>query len=219
MNRSTYEGDGSPGCGVIVGLSSRSRPWVLRRMGRAGLLGEMQVSDCRFVWHGLRCLELVFCGEPLGPELFRRLRRAGDLLVEVSGADGVVVSYRSLALYWDQIPDGGVEDQLRDVELAGGDDPRGAVGRHQFGVRYDGEDLTRVAERSGLSQDEVVSIHSGAVYTVAAVGFLPHFGYLWGLDSRLATARLAVPRARVPVGAVGIGGGQTGVYPLSLIHI
>ena len=39
----------------------------------------------------------------------------------------------------------------------------------------------------------------------------PRFG---GLDSRLHAARLPSPRLRVPAGSVGIGGRQTGVYPV-----
>ncbi|RYD19472.1 MAG: carboxyltransferase domain-containing protein, partial [Verrucomicrobiaceae bacterium] len=38
-------------------------------------------------------------------------------------------------------------------------------------VCYDGADLEEVAEATGLSRDEVIWLHSSAVYTVAAVGF------------------------------------------------
>jgi KipI family sensor histidine kinase inhibitor len=46
------------------------------------------------------------------------------------------------------------------------------------------------------------------------LGFLPGFPYLGGLDSALETPRLATPRTKIPAGAVGIGGAQTGIYPL-----
>ena len=46
------------------------------------------------------------------------------------------------------------------------------------------------------------------------LGFLPGFVYLGGLDKRIEMPRLATPRVRIPRGAVGIGGSQTGVYPL-----
>lgn len=80
-------------------------------------------------------------------------------------------------------------------------------------VVYDGEDLVRVAELNGLTVKEVIRIHQEAAYTVAMVGFLPHFPYMIGLDPRLETPRLDSPRTRVPAGAVGIGGAQAGVYP------
>ena len=80
-------------------------------------------------------------------------------------------------------------------------------------VCYTGEDLGRVAGVNGLTIETVIRLHSAAVYTVAMVGFLPHFPYLIGLDDRLVTPRLDNPRTRVPAGAVAIGGAQTGVYP------
>ena len=43
---------------------------------------------------------------------------------------------------------------------------------------------------------------------------LPDFSYLGGLDERIHTPRLANPRIRIPAGSVGIGGSQTGIYPL-----
>jgi KipI family sensor histidine kinase inhibitor len=45
------------------------------------------------------------------------------------------------------------------------------------------------------------------------IGFRPHFPYLLGLDRSLTTPRLDSPRLKVPAGAVGIGGEQTGIYP------
>ncbi len=79
---------------------------------------------------------------------------------------------------------------------------------------YDGEDLENVARRNGLSTEEVTSIHSSVDYLVYMIGFLPGFPYLKGLPATLSTPRLATPRLKVPKGAVGIGGDQTGVYPL-----
>lgn len=80
-------------------------------------------------------------------------------------------------------------------------------------VKYTGEDLNRVAEINGLSVSEVIQVHQEPDYTVAMVGFLPHFPYMIGLDPRLVTPRLDSPRTKVPAGAVGIGGAQAGVYP------
>lgn len=86
---------------------------------------------------------------------------------------------------------------------------------HRVLVRYDGEDLTAVASASGLSPADVVAIHTGTVYEVAAVGFLPGFAYLRSLDARLVLPRRATPRPRVPAFSVGIAGPYTGVYPFA----
>jgi len=80
-------------------------------------------------------------------------------------------------------------------------------------ARYDGEDLTDVAKATGMSEDEVVTVHTGTEYTVAFTGFAPGFGYLTGLDERLRLPRRDTPRTRVPAGAVAVAGEFTGVYP------
>lgn len=79
---------------------------------------------------------------------------------------------------------------------------------------YDGSDLSRVAQHCGMNVDEVIALHCAPVYRVHFLGFAPGFPYLSGLDPRLATPRLDVPRTQIPAGAIGIGGSQTGIYPL-----
>ncbi|MBO1325770.1 5-oxoprolinase subunit PxpB [Acetobacter sp. TBRC 12305] len=76
-----------------------------------------------------------------------------------------------------------------------------------------GEDLASVAQESGLSVAEVIARHSGADYSVAAVGAMPGFVYLTGLDPALAVRRRNTPRLSVPKGAVVIGGGHAGIMP------
>ena len=80
-------------------------------------------------------------------------------------------------------------------------------------VRYNGPDLSEVAERLGLSAREVIERHSGPVYTVFMTGFLPGFPYLGPLPEALELPRRDAPRLRVPAGSVAIAGRQTGIYP------
>ncbi|MBP6508388.1 MAG: 5-oxoprolinase subunit PxpB [Opitutaceae bacterium] len=85
-------------------------------------------------------------------------------------------------------------------------------------VCYGGEfgpDLEMVAAHAGMKEKAMIALHSAARYLVQAVGFTPGFAYLGGLPTKLHTPRLATPRTLVPAGSVGIGGGQTGVYPLA----
>jgi len=85
-------------------------------------------------------------------------------------------------------------------------------------VIYGGEhgpDLVVVAEHAALTAGRVVELHSSSDYVVFFVGFQPGFPYLGGLDPRLHIPRRAEPRVAVPAGSVGIGGSQTGVYPLA----
>ncbi len=85
--------------------------------------------------------------------------------------------------------------------------------RHEIAVAYDGPDLAEVASSHALGREALIAAHTGPDYLVEAIGFLPGFAYLAGLATSLATPRRATPRRRVPAGAVGIGGGQTGIYP------
>jgi inhibitor of KinA len=84
-------------------------------------------------------------------------------------------------------------------------------------VCYDPEfalDIDDVGRRANISQNEVIRLHAAAEYRVACIGFVPGFPFLAGLPKKLATPRRDVPRKQIPPGSVGIGGAQTGVYPL-----
>ncbi|HEJ9095795.1 TPA: 5-oxoprolinase subunit PxpB [Serratia odorifera] len=85
-------------------------------------------------------------------------------------------------------------------------------------VVYGGEqgpDLADVARHTGMTIQQVVECHASADYIVYFLGFQPGFSYLGGMPERLATPRRAEPRLSVPAGSVGIGGSQTGIYPLA----
>ena len=87
---------------------------------------------------------------------------------------------------------------------------------HEVPVCYggaNGPDLELVAGFAGCSADEVVRRHSETSYRVYLLGFVPGFAYLGRVGDRIAMPRRRTPRMRVPAGAVGIAGGQTGIYP------
>lgn len=83
-----------------------------------------------------------------------------------------------------------------------------------YGGEY-GPDLEEMQQICNLSSEEIVRLHSGQLYKIYMLGFLPGFVYLGGMDSRIAAPRLSVPRTLIPAGSVGIGGSQTGVYPIA----
>ncbi len=80
-------------------------------------------------------------------------------------------------------------------------------------TRYDGPDLIETAERSKLSVEELIAVHSGREYRAFFLGFLPGFAYCGVLDPRIVAPRLVRPRERVRAGSVAIADGQTSVYP------
>jgi inhibitor of KinA len=87
----------------------------------------------------------------------------------------------------------------------------------EISVCYDPEfapDLDDVARQAQISTQEMVELHSAAEYRVACIGFVPGFPFMAGLPKKLATPRRSTPRKEIPPGSVGIGGAQTGIYPL-----
>jgi KipI family sensor histidine kinase inhibitor len=110
----------------------------------------------------------------------------------------------------------GVFDDLEDVIAEAARAPAlgvGAPALHRIAVVYDGPDLAAIAERTGLSTEQVARVHASREYVVELLGFLPGFGYLSGLDPRLVVARRDAPRPRVAAGSVAVAGPFTGIYP------
>lgn len=134
----------------------------------------------------------------------------------------VVPAYGSLLVYYD--PDRIEHDELQRTLMAvvrcidtEGQQALPGARRIEIPVYYggdDGPDLPWVAERTGLTVDQVVEAHSAPTYVVYMLGFTPGFCYLGDLPDKLAVERLATPRLALPAGAVAIGGNQTGIYSL-----
>lgn len=74
-----------------------------------------------------------------------------------------------------------------------------------------GPHMADVVAHTGLSIDDIVSIHTAPIYPVYAIGSHPGYCYLGGMDQRIATPRRKTPVLKIPGGAVSIGGAQTGV--------
>lgn len=74
-------------------------------------------------------------------------------------------------------------------------------------------DFDLVCEHTGLSQEEIIDLHTQSDFQVFTIGFAPGFGYMGELPEALSCPRLATPRNRVPKGAVAIADRQTAVYP------
>lgn len=68
-------------------------------------------------------------------------------------------------------------------------------------------------EHDGLTLQDVIRLHSEAVYTVCAIGFAPGFAFMTDVAEPLRKPRLKTPRLRVPAGSIAIAENQTAVYP------
>lgn len=137
------------------------------------------------------------------------------------GVRDIVPTYRSVAVYYDPLRiDFSRLSDLLSLEAPAAD--RGEVDRRErrapvrIPVTYggvDGPDLADVAAFGKMSEAEVIARHTGRVYRVFMMGFLPGFPYLGTVDPAIAAPRRPSPRLRVPAGSVGVAGAQTGVYP------
>jgi inhibitor of KinA len=110
-----------------------------------------------------------------------------------------------------------ISERARQLDGEAKKKPAQAARVVEIPVSYGGEhgpDLLEVAQHGGLEESEVITLHTKADYLVHAIGFAPGFPYLGGLPAKLSTPRRTTPRLNVPAGSVGIGGGQTGIYPL-----
>lgn len=184
------------------------------------MMNTAMFDEIRFRLAGDRGLLAEF-GEGIDPEVNRKVRSMG-MALERERPDGIVEiipTYRSLLIVYDPStvkPDRlrdavtGLEHRLDDIEIP----PPAEV---TLPVCYGGDfgpDIGFVAETHGLTEDEVIRIHTETAYQIYMIGFTPGFCFLGGLAEQLHTPRLETPRTKVPEGSVGIANAQTGVYPL-----
>ena len=179
-------------------------PWRLYRLGDAALVLSFE--------------------ERIASEVNARVVRAAEAVRESGrvGVRDVVGSYAAVTIHFDPLRTN-VDDLAVQVERIAGEvvatsaDPEGPSRTVEIPVCYGGPlgpDLNVVARFGACSEAEVVARHSAPAYRVYMLGFLPGFAYLATVDPAIAAPRRDAPRLRVPAGAVGIAGGQTGVYPL-----
>jgi inhibitor of KinA len=74
-------------------------------------------------------------------------------------------------------------------------------------------DLDNICAQKKISAEELIEIHTAAIYRIFMLGFLPGFAYMGEVDQKIACARKNAPE-QVVAGSVGIAGKQTGIYPL-----
>ena len=164
---------------------------------------------------------LVEFGKEINPEINRKIAATVQLMREqhIEGVVDVIPSFCALLINYDprvigyEEIKGRIKDLLK-VEIKAGDERKKIF---EIPVCYGGDfgpDIATIAEHAGLTEQEVIDIHSSRDYLIYMLGFLPGFCYLGGLDERIFTPRLASPRLKIDAGSVGIGGSQTGIYPL-----
>ena len=164
---------------------------------------------------------LIEFGNEIRPETNRRISATVQLIREqqIEGIVDMIPTYCALLINYDPrviLYDPLVKrlESLLKIEVSAGETRKRV---YEIPVCYGGKygpDMDVIAKHAGLTEEEVVQIHSSRDYLIYMLGFLPGFTYLGGLDERIHTPRLKTPRVRIEAGSVGIGGSQTGIYPL-----
>jgi KipI family sensor histidine kinase inhibitor len=176
-------------------------------------------SDYRILQAGDSAVTVEF-DERIDPAINARAIALAESLTAqpLEGVRDVVPTYRSVAVYFDPAR----TDLPRLITTLEREavKPQPPVNADQPVVRIPvcyggpfGPDLEGMAAIAGMSEEEFVGCHVAVRYRVFMLGYVPGFAYLGTVDSRIAVPRLKTPRVRVPRGAVGIAGTQTGIYP------
>lgn len=178
------------------------------------------MPDIRILTAGDSALLIEF-GKEINPETNRKITAIVQLMREqhIEGIVDVLPAFCSLLINYDPRVLSYEELKERMENLLKMETKTETTRKRIFEIPvcYGGEygpDIDNIAEHAGLSVNEVIKIHSSKDYLIYMLGFLPGFTYLGGLDERIHTPRLASPRLTIRAGSVGIGGSQTGIYPL-----
>jgi KipI family sensor histidine kinase inhibitor len=126
-----------------------------------------------------------------------------------------VPAYASVVVRFDplRLPPPDAEREVTRLAKTIGRAPAEGGREVEIPTHYDGPDLLETAERSNLSVEDLIAMHSGRMYRAYFLGFLPGFAYCGPLDPRILAPRLVRPRERVPAGSVAVADGQTSIYP------
>ena len=164
---------------------------------------------------------LIQFGNEISPEINSKITSTVKLMKEqhIEGVVDIIPAFCSLLINYDPRVISYSEitkrmKRLLKIEIKADEMVKKVI---EIPVCYGGEygpDLKTIAENAGLTEEEVIEIHASKDYLIYMLGFLPGFCYLGGLDERIHTPRLANPRLKINAGSVGIGGSQTGIYPV-----
>jgi KipI family sensor histidine kinase inhibitor len=157
---------------------------------------------------------VVELGDRIDPSINARII-ALDAAIQAANIPGIVetvTTYRSLLVQFDPLIIDFDTVAARATALAATTGEAAIRSRRwKVPVVYGGEfgiDLDDVAARHKLTPTEVIRRHSSAIYRVYAIGFMPGYTYLGGLDQSIATPRRLEPRLMTPAGTISIGGIQ-----------
>ena len=146
-------------------------------------------------------------------DLAARLRTSNKWTDVISGYDSIVAAFNPLKMNLETATLT-LENELAPRKKTGVSPPTTIEVPVYYGGEH-GPDMDMIMKSSGLSQADVIKIHSQETYRVCMMGFVPGFTFLSQAPKALHHPRLETPRLSVPSGSIGIAGWQTGIYGLS----
>ncbi len=177
-----------------------------------------QTVGVRFLHAGDTALVVEF-GDIIDRALSSRVLRLAAKLqaAKLPGVVESVPTYRSLMVHYDPLQTDHATLQASIGQMLGDDTSSVGEGRlWRLPACYDlvhAPDLADVAQRTGLSTDEVVRLHTETLFHIYMVGFVPGFPYMGDLPEALVLPRRTDPRTRLPAGSIAIASTMTAVYP------
>ncbi len=164
---------------------------------------------------------LISFGDVICPTINRKIQRVIEVIHDMKdpAIHELIPAYTSLMIQYDALEYSYTElkSKLEPVLVITADiSEEDRVTVIEIPTLYGGDygpDLSFVANYHNISENDVITIHSGTDYLVYMLGFIPGFAYLGGMNPCIATPRLQTPRQSIPAGSVGIAGEQTGIYP------
>jgi KipI family sensor histidine kinase inhibitor len=181
----------------------------------------MTIPTPRFLDAGEAALVVEFGAivDPLANDYVLTLDEALTSLA-VLGVLETVPTYRSLMIHYDPL----VLDRetliakIRTIE-ARPRSPRRPKNCWTIPCCYEspfGEDLSHIAEAAGVTQAQVVALHSVATFRAYMYGFAPGCCYLGGLPTELAISRRPIPRPPYAPNSILVAGGLSLISTFSM---
>jgi len=168
----------------------------------------------------------VVFGDEIDIDIGRRCAAAAAALraEALDGVSDIVPTFNTVALHYQpRLPDAHdaaqrLEDDITRILQAANPDGGATPSSKEVDIPVcyggaQGPDLAHVAAHCGLTEPDVIRLHSAMPAYVFMLGFAPGAPYIGVHDARLAIGRRDTPRTALPAGSVAIANRQTMIYP------